>query len=215
MRKELLTLIIESCAVAVIRMSDARRLLRVAAAVRKGGITAIEVTLTTPNALKMIEDLAREMGNDIQVGVGSVLDAGDVQDAVNAGARYVVSPVFKPDVIAEAHRLDVPAMPGCFSPTEILAATELGANIIKVFPANITGMGFFKAILAPMPHLKLMPTGGVTPTNAGDWIRAGAVAVGVGSALLDKRAIATGDYDVLTKNARTLRESVMEARSTK
>ncbi len=195
-------------------MRDTRRLLRVVAAIRRGGITAIEVTLTTSNALTVIAELVREMGEEIQVGVGSVLSAEDARRAVNSGARYVVSPVFVADVVAEAHRLGVPAIPGCFTPTEIMTAMNAGADLIKVFPANITGMGFFKAVLAPMPHLKLMPTGGVTPTNAGDWIRAGAVAVGVGSALLNRRAIEEEDYETLTENARILYQSVCEARST-
>ncbi|QXD14104.1 bifunctional 4-hydroxy-2-oxoglutarate aldolase/2-dehydro-3-deoxy-phosphogluconate aldolase [Rhodocaloribacter litoris] len=212
-RKEILQRIIESGAVAVVRMADAQRLLRVAEALHEGGITAIEITMTTPDALAVIEEVAGAMGDEVQVGVGSVLSAEVARQAIDAGARYVVSPVFKPEVVAEAHRHDVPAMPGCFTPTEILAATEAGADLVKVFPADVVGMPFFKAVLAPMPHLKLMPTGGVTLENAGDWIRAGAVAVGVGSALLDKAAIAAGDYAVLIENARKLRRSVEAARA--
>jgi 2-dehydro-3-deoxyphosphogluconate aldolase/(4S)-4-hydroxy-2-oxoglutarate aldolase len=213
MRDQFLQSVLASGAVAVIRMADAQRLIRVVEAVAEGGVTAIEITMTTPNALAVIEEVAREMGDDVQVGVGSVLDAETARRAVEAGARYVVSPIFKPEIIAEAHRHDVPAMPGCFTPTEILTATEAGADVVKVFPADILGMAFFKGVLAPMPHLKLMPTGGVSLTNAGDWVRAGAVAVGVGSALLDKRAIAEGDWATLTENARTLRRSVEEGRA--
>ncbi len=212
-RKEILQRIIASGAVAVVRMADAQRLLRVAEALHEGGITAIEITMTTPNALAVIEEVAGVMGDAVQVGVGSVLSAEVARQAIDAGARYVVSPVFKPEIVAEAHRHDVPAMPGCFTPTEILAATEAGADLVKVFPADVLGMAFFKAVLAPMPHLRLMPTGGVTLENAGDWIRAGAVAVGVGSALLDKAAIAAGDYAVLTENARKLHRSVEAARA--
>ena len=142
-----------------------------------------------------------------------IIDAETARRAVEAGAQYVVSPVFKREIIDEAHRLGVPAMPGCFTPTEILAATEAGADTVKVFPADVLGMPFFKGVLAPMPHLKLMPTGGVSLTNAGDWVRAGAVAVGVGSALLDKQAISEGDFAVLTENARTLRASVEAGRA--
>jgi len=107
----------------------------------------------------------------------------------------------------------VPALPGAFTPTEILSAHEAGADIVKVFPADVVGMGFFKAIKAPMPQLKLMPTGGVTLTNAGEWLRAGACAVGVGSALLDRAAIAEGRWEKLTENARTLMESIRQARA--
>lgn len=211
-RSEILSSVLESGAVAVVRMADAARLVRVAEAVAEGGVTAIEVTMTTPNALAVIGDVARALGDAVAVGVGSVLDAGTARRAVDAGARYVVSPVFKPEVVAEAHRLGVPAMPGCFTPTEILAATEAGADVVKVFPADVLGVGFFRGVLAPIPHLRLMPTGGVTLTNAGDWIEAGAVAVGVGSALLDRRAVADGDYHTLTANARTLRQSVEAGR---
>ena len=212
-RSQILDSVLASGAVAVVRMADAGRLVRVAEAIAKGGVTAIEVTMTTPNALAVIEDVARALGDAVVVGVGSVLDADTARQAVDAGARYVVSPVFKPEIIAESHRLGVPAMPGCFTPTEILAATEAGADTVKVFPADVLGMPFFKGVLAPMPHLKLMPTGGVSLTNAGDWVRAGAVAVGVGSALLDKQAIAAGDYAALTRHARTLRASVDEGRA--
>ena len=212
-RSEILDSVLDSGAVAVVRMADAARLVRVAEAIARGGVTAIEVTMTTPNALAVIEDVARELGDAVVVGVGSVLDADTARRAVDAGARYVVSPVFKPEIIDASHRLGVPAMPGCFTPTEILAATEAGADTVKVFPADVLGMPFFRGVLAPMPHLKLMPTGGVSLTNAGDWVRAGAVAVGVGSALLDKQAIASGDYATLTRHARTLRASVEEGRA--
>ena len=212
-RQETLQSILQSGAIAVIRMGDAQRLLRVVEAVHKGGITAIEITMTVPDALGLIEQVARAMGEEVQLGVGSVLDADTARQAVDAGARYVVSPVFKPEIIEEAHRHGAPMMPGCFTPTEIIAATEAGADVVKVFPANVVGMAFFKSVLAPMPHLKLMPTGGVSLANAGDWMRAGAVAVGVGSALLDKRAIAEGDYARLTENARTLRRAVEAARA--
>ena len=212
-RERILQSILRSGGIAVIRMADARRLLRVVEAVREGGVTAIEITMTTPNALAVIEEVARAMGDDVQLGVGSVLDAATAGRAIDAGARYVVSPIFKPEIIAEAHRHDVPVMPGCFTPTEIIAATEAGADVVKVFPADVLGMAFFKSVLAPMPHLKLMPTGGVSLANAGDWLRAGAVAVGVGSALLDKRAIAEEDYATLTENARLLRRNVEAGRA--
>lgn len=211
-RDQILTSVLDSGAVAVVRMADSGRLVRVAEAIAEGGVTAIEITMTTPDALAVIEAVSRDLGDAVTVGVGSVLDAETARQAVEAGARYVVSPVFKPEIIDEAHRLGVPAMPGCFTPTEILAATEAGADVVKVFPADVLGMAFFRGVLAPMPHLKLMPTGGVSLTNAGDWMRAGAVAVGVGSALFDKEAIARGDYGTLTQNARTLRQSVESGR---
>jgi len=210
-RSEVLDRILASCVVAVVRMSDSKKLIRIVEAIREGGVTAIEITMTTPNAIAVIEEVSTSMGDAIELGVGSVLDVEQGRRAIEAGARYIVSPIFKSEIINLAHEHGLPVMPGAFSPTEIQAATEAGADIVKVFPADIVGMPFFKAVLAPMPHLKLMPTGGVSLTNAGDWIRMGAVAVGVGSALLDKQAIAEGEFAVLTENARTLRRSVEAA----
>jgi 2-dehydro-3-deoxyphosphogluconate aldolase/(4S)-4-hydroxy-2-oxoglutarate aldolase len=132
---------------------------------------------------------------------------------IDAGASFVVSPIFRPEVVVACHELDVPAMPGCFSPTEIFAAHECGADIVKVFPATMLGPQFLKDVRAPLPHVKLMPTGGVTLDNAGDWIRAGAVAVGVGSALLDTKAIDEGRLDVIAANARRIVASVASART--
>ncbi len=202
--------LLEIGAVAVIRMTDSRKLVRVAESIHKGGVSAIEVTMTVPNALEMIEQVTRELGDEVVVGVGSVLNADTARRAIEAGARYVVSPIFKKEIIDEAHRHGVPAMPGAFTPTECLLAQEAGADVVKVFPADVLGMAFFKGIKAPMPHLRLMPTGGVSLTNAGDWIRAGACAVGVGSALLDKALIDSEDYAALTERARTLVASVRD-----
>ncbi len=212
MRHEIVADLIRRGAVAVIRMTDTERLLRVVEAICEGGVTAIEITMSVPRAFEMIEEVVRRLGDSALVGAGTVLDAETARLAIAAGARYVVSPVFKPEIIWTAHRYDVPALPGAFTPTEILAAHEAGADIVKVFPADVVGMTFFKAIKAPMPQLRLMPTGGVTLTNAGDWLRAGACAVGVGSALLDPKAITEARWDKLTENARLLMASIRQAR---
>lgn len=211
-RIQLLNKMFESGAVAVIRMADSAKLMKVAEAIYKGGVSAIEITMTTPNALKVIEEIAKKMGDTMQIGVGSVLDSETARMAINAGAEYVVSPVFKKEIVETAHRYDKAAMPGCFTPTEILTAWEAGADVIKVFPADILGMAFFKGILAPMPQIRLMPTGGVNLDNAGDWLKAGACAVGIGSALLDKKAIADGDYAKLTNNAERMCKSIAAAK---
>ncbi len=210
-REAVLQRILASGVVAVVRLPDAAHVLRVVEAIRDGGVAAIEITLTTPGALQAIGEVAATL-SDVEIGVGSALDAADVRRAIDAGARYVVSPVFRKEIIRAAHERGAPVMPGAFSPTEILEATEAGADVVKVFPSGVVGIPYFKATLAPMPHLKLMPTGGVSPENAGDWIRAGAVAVGVGSSLLDKQAIAEGDFGKLTENARILCRSVAEAK---
>lgn len=199
--------LIEAGAVAVIRMQDPHRVLRVAEALLEGGVRALEVTMTVPGALGCIEAIARELEEALP-GVGSVTDAEMAQRAFDAGARYALSPVYKPEIIEVAHRNGCPAIPGAFTPTEILSAHEHGADLVKVFPADVVGMAFFRAVLAPLPYLRLMPTGGVTLTNAGEWLKSGAVAVGVGGALIDRRAIAADDYGTLTANARQLMESV-------
>jgi 2-dehydro-3-deoxyphosphogluconate aldolase/(4S)-4-hydroxy-2-oxoglutarate aldolase len=141
-----------------------------------------------------------------------VLDAGTARRVMDAGATFVVSPVFRLDTMLACHEQGAAAMPGCFSPTEILNAWDAGADVVKVFPATALGPGFFKDVRGPLPQVKLMPTGGVTLDNAGDWIRAGAVAVGVGTALLDAGAIAAGDYTTLTANAERIVASVRAAR---
>jgi 2-dehydro-3-deoxyphosphogluconate aldolase / (4S)-4-hydroxy-2-oxoglutarate aldolase len=205
--------LIDTGAVAVIRMSDAKKLRTVVESIREGGIDAIEITLTTPGALTILEEMAKSNNGAYHLGVGSVLNADTAQRAIDAGAQFVVSPVMKPDIIRIAHRNDIPAVPGAFTPTEIFTAHELGADIVKVFPADVVGMAFFKAIKGPMPQLQLMPTGGVTLTNAGEWLIAGACAVGIGGALLDKKAIDEENYKVLTDNARILMDTIHSARS--
>ena len=200
-------------AVAVVRTDSPDAMVELARALLAGGVTCIEITLTVPNALDAIRRVADELARDAEapevlIGAGSVLTADQAEAAIEAGARYVVSPVFKREIVEAAHGLDAAAMPGCFTPTEILTATEAGADVVKVFPADVLGMVFFKGVLAPMPHLRLMPTGGVSLTNADGWVAAGAVAVGVGSALVDKRAVAAGDWATITANARTLRATL-------
>lgn len=211
-RQEIVQSLIKAGAVAVVRLSDSSKLVKVAEAINAGGVSAIEITMTVPDAIKVIEQTSKAIGDIVNIGVGSVLNAQTAKDAINAGAKYVVSPVFKREIIDAAHSMNIPAMPGCFTPTEIQTAFEAGADIIKVFPADVVGMAFFKGVLAPMPHLKLMPTGGVTLTNAGDWLKAGACAVGVGSALLNQKAINNEEYSVLTGNAKILKANIDAAK---
>ncbi|HEX7072289.1 MAG TPA: bifunctional 4-hydroxy-2-oxoglutarate aldolase/2-dehydro-3-deoxy-phosphogluconate aldolase [Rhodothermales bacterium] len=207
-RQSIVESLLDAGAIAVIRMRQPERVLHVAQALLKGGVRALEITMTIPGALGCIETVANELSGELLLGVGSVVDAETAQHAIDAGAKYVISPIFQREVIEAAHRNDFPAIPGAFTPTEIYEAHAAGADMVKVFPADVVGMPFFKAVLAPMPFLRLIPTGGVSLTNAGDWLRAGAVAVGVGGALLDARAIAEGDYDKLTRNAEQLMASV-------
>lgn len=207
-RETIVNEVISRKVVAVLRIKEAGKLKKVIDAIYEGGISVVEITMTVPNAIRLIEKMSGELSKNILLGVGSVLDPRTAEDAVKAGAKYVVSPVLKKEIIETAHRFDVPAMPGCFTPTEIQTAYESGADIIKVFPADILGMAFFKGVLAPMPHLKLMPTGGVTLINAGDWIKSGACAVGIGSALLDEEAIKNENYSKISDNARMIMKNI-------
>jgi len=205
--------VIESCGVmGIIRMKDPSGLPAVVEALAEGGVRALEITMTVPGAVELIRQTARTLPAGFVMGAGTVCDAETVRRVVDAGARFIVSPVMRPAVIKAAHAAGVPAFPGCFSPTEILEAWDLGAEIIKVFPATALGPGYLKDVHGPLPQVKLMPTGGVTIDNAGDWIRAGACGVGVGSALLDPKAIATGDYAKIADDAKRIMANVSAAR---
>lgn len=201
--------------VAVIRLRDPELLHGVVDALMAGGVRALEITMTVPRAVELIAQLAPSLPPEFILGAGTVLNAATARDVIAAGARFVVSPVFKREVIDVCREHDVVSAPGCFSPTEILAAWEAGADVVKVFPATALGPGYFKDVLAPLPQVKLMPTGGVTKDNAGDWIKAGAVALGVGTAMLDAKAVDERRFDVVTANARHFVNAVRQAREPK
>ena len=204
---------IEACGVvAVIRLQDGSRLRAVVDALAAGGITSLEVTMTVPRAIELIGEIAPKLPPGFLIGAGTVVDADTARAAVHAGARFIVGPVFRPAVIEAAHAAGAAAMPGCFSPTEILAAWEAGADLVKVFPATALGPVYFKDLHGPLPQVRLMPTGGVSLENAGDWIRAGAVAIGVGGALVDPKLVAAGNYDGITARAKRFIERVRTAR---
>ncbi len=198
--------------IAVVRADSSRQLVDAARALLAGGVDCIEITLTTPDALEVIRACRDEIGSEALIGVGSVLDAPAAEAALAAGAQYVISPIFDPAIIRAAHAAGAPAVPGAFSATEILAATRAGADIVKVFPATRVGPGYFKDLLAPMPQLKLSPTGGVSLDNAGEFIRAGAVTLGVGSALVRKDALRRGELKTIEDLARRFVRAVAEAR---
>jgi len=201
--------------VAVIRLRDPGKLRAVVDAIAAGGVRALEVTMTVPGAVDLIRGLAPTLPEGFLLGAGTVIDAETARAVIDAGAQFVISPVFRREVIQACHERGVPVAPGCFTPTEILDAYEAGADIIKVFPATALGPQYIKDVRAPLPQLKLMPTGGVSPDNAGDWIRAGAVAVAAGSSLLDAAAIERGRFEAITANARRIVENVAAARGGK
>jgi 2-dehydro-3-deoxyphosphogluconate aldolase/(4S)-4-hydroxy-2-oxoglutarate aldolase len=199
--------------IAVIRLRDPGKLRAVVDAIMAGGVRALEVTMTVPGAVDLIRGLAPTLPEGFLLGAGTVVDGKTARAVIDAGAQFVISPVFRREVIQACHDGGVPAAPGCFTPTEILEAHDAGADIVKVFPATTLGPQYIKDVRAPLPQVKLMPTGGVTPDNAGDWIRAGAVAVAAGSSLLDSAAIESGRFEVITANARTFVANIAAARA--
>ena len=211
-RRAAVQAVIDAGVVAVVRLPDLSCGDALARALLAGGVRAIEITLTTSGALDLIASLTQTFGDALLIGAGSVLTADAARQAISAGARYIVSPVCDIDVITTAHASDVPALPGAFTPTEILRAYQAGADLVKVFPSDALGPAFIKGVLGPMPFLELMPTGGVTPENVGDWISAGAVAVGLGSALVDPELIRTGDFAMLTQRAHIVTAGIAAAR---
>ncbi|MBU0476261.1 MAG: bifunctional 4-hydroxy-2-oxoglutarate aldolase/2-dehydro-3-deoxy-phosphogluconate aldolase [Bacteroidetes bacterium] len=193
---------------AVLRLDDSTKALKVVEALINGGVKNIEITLTTQNPFKVIAEVAKEFENSAIIGVGSVFSKQEMESSINAGASFVVSPIFNPLLIDICHSFGYPIFTGAFSPTEIYNASIAGADIVKVFPANILGIEYFKSILAPMPDLKIMPTGGVSLTNANKWFEAGACAVGVGGALVDMKAINENNYLMLTSNAKQIMNTI-------
>jgi 2-dehydro-3-deoxyphosphogluconate aldolase/(4S)-4-hydroxy-2-oxoglutarate aldolase len=200
-RADVLQQILDCGIVAVVRSPHAEQLVSVARALVQGGVRAIEITMTVPDAIEVIRKVARELAGEIVLGAGTVLDAETARAALLADAEYVVAPTVNRKVIRLCRRYDKVVVPGAFTPTEILSAWETGADVVKVFPADLGGPNYLKAILAPLPQLRLMPTGGVDLTTAGDFLRAGACCLGVGSSLVDKEAIRNRDFDRIVKLA--------------
>jgi 2-dehydro-3-deoxyphosphogluconate aldolase / (4S)-4-hydroxy-2-oxoglutarate aldolase len=199
-------------AVAVVRLSDAAQLAAVVEALAAGDIRAVEVTVTMPGAIEAMAALTAKLDARVSIGAGSVLDSETARLAILAGARFIVGPTFCREVLEVCHRYDVVAIPGAYTPTEILAAWEAGADLVKVFPAGGLGPGYLRDLRGPLPQLRLMPTGGVSAENAADYLAAGAVAVGVGGALIDSEAVARGDYTRITAEAKRLASAIDGAR---
>ncbi|MBI5670506.1 MAG: bifunctional 4-hydroxy-2-oxoglutarate aldolase/2-dehydro-3-deoxy-phosphogluconate aldolase [Chloroflexi bacterium] len=202
----------ETGVVAIIRASRSEHLLDAAEALRAGGVLAVEVTLTTPGALQTIEQAVRKFGSEVVIGAGTVLDPESARAAIQAGAQFIVCPTLNLNTIQLCKRYSVPVLPGAYTPTEVLTAWEAGADMVKLFPADIGGPAYLKAIKAPLPQVSLTPTGGVDVNNAGDFIRAGADALGVGSALVNNSLLEARDFAAITERARRFREAVAAAR---
>lgn len=212
-REEALEFILRTKVIAVIRMTDTEKLFQVTEAIRQGGVKAIEITMTVPNAIGVIGTMARKKSSDVLIGAGTVLDAETAVAAIRAGADFLVSPITNFDMIAACRKLETFVAPGALTPTEIVAAWQHGADVVKVFPATSVGPKYFKDLKGPLPQIRLMPTGGVSLENAKDFIASGACCIAVGTALLDKTAIAESRWDVLTQNAKRLVESLTGIRA--
>lgn len=204
---------IESAGViAVIRTSNPDSLPEIAAALIQGGIQAIEITLTTPRALTWIQTLSRDFSDQLMVGAGTVCQAEDCHRAIDSGAVFIVSPVGAVEIIEPAHAASCPVMLGSYSPTEAYHAHTAGSDFVKIFPANDLGPDYIKAIRAPLPMLKIIPTGGVTVENVGLFIDAGCVAVGVGGPLIKKAYVEKQDWNGLAAHAKAFMDSLHAAR---
>jgi 2-dehydro-3-deoxyphosphogluconate aldolase/(4S)-4-hydroxy-2-oxoglutarate aldolase len=177
------------------------------------GIRAVEITLTIPGALPLITSLADHFADRLAVGAGTVLDRVEAWEAVNAGAAFVVSPGFDPDIVDACVQENVVSMPGCLSPTEVMLAQRAGADVVKLFPARVAGPEFVADLLGPLPRVRLMPTGGINPSSAAAFIRAGAFAVGVGGRLVDARSIRSRDAGAIGRAAAELLRAVDGARA--
>jgi 2-dehydro-3-deoxyphosphogluconate aldolase/(4S)-4-hydroxy-2-oxoglutarate aldolase len=212
-RIENLQRVLDTGIVAIIRAPSSEQLMNVARALFDGGIDVIEVTFTVPNALEILAAVKKDLGSRVLLGAGTVLDPETARAALFAGAEFLVSPSLNPDVIQLCNRYDKVVMPGAFTPTEILAAWEAGADIVKVFPSDTVGPSYLKALKGPFPQIRLMPTGGVNLQTLPDFIMAGACAVGVGSSLVEPQAIRDGNMNRLRELAAQYLQVLKAARS--
>jgi len=212
-KENILRVIIDCGVVAVVRVGSAREALEVCLAIARGGVKPVEVTMTIPNAIDVIKEFKSTVKDEVLVGAGTVLDPETARAAILAGVDYIVTPTLNLKVIEMCHRYGKVVIPGAFTPTEILTAWEAGADIVKVFPAGVAGPQYLKDIKGPLPQVRLLPTGGVTLENTPDFIKAGAVAVAVGTALVDKKLVAEKKFDLITEKANQFVEAVRKARA--
>jgi 2-dehydro-3-deoxyphosphogluconate aldolase / (4S)-4-hydroxy-2-oxoglutarate aldolase len=211
--KEALAMILEEGVVPVIRVALAEEALEVAKALKEGGISVIEVTMTVPGAMDVIKEVSQKFKGKVLLGAGTILDAETARLALINGAQFLVTPTLNVEVIKMSNRYSAVVIPGALTPTEILTAWEAGADLVKVFPiGQVGGPAYIRAIKAPLPHIPLVPTGGVNLQNASEFIKAGAAAIAAGGELVDKQAVAEKKYSVVIENARKFLAEVKKAR---
>ena len=214
-KEDQLRQVLECGIVAVVRSPDSQQLVEVVRALADGGVTVAEITMTVPGALDVVKQVRASLGDRVLLGAGTILDPETARSAILAGAEYIVAPTLNLDVIKLCHRYDKLVMPGAFTPTEILAAWEAGADIVKVFPADVVGPAFFKAIKGPLPQIRVMPTGGVDLTTASAFLKAGACCLGVGSQLVDPALVAARNFTRIRELAQQYVTIVKETRAAK
>ena len=212
MKEKHLSRILDSGIVAVIRAHSGDLLADVAEALLAGGVNVMEITFTVPAAIRVLETVAQRMGDRVLLGAGTVLDAETARAALLAGAQFIVSPNTNLDVIRLCRRYDKLVMPGALTPTEVVTAWEAGADIVKIFPSEITGPKYLKALHGPLPQVRLMPTGGVDLTTAAEFLRCGACALGIGGSLVEKKAVQTGNLERIESLARQFVQIVHQTR---
>jgi 2-dehydro-3-deoxyphosphogluconate aldolase/(4S)-4-hydroxy-2-oxoglutarate aldolase len=208
-----LSRVLDRVIVAVIRAESPDSLVDVAEALVAGGVEVMEVTFTVPRAVQVLEKVAEKLGSRILLGAGTVLDPETARAAILAGAEFIVSPTTNTQVIELCRRYSKLAMPGALTPTEVVTAWQAGADIVKIFPSELTGPRYLKLLSAPLPQVRLMPTGGVNVETAGEYLKAGACALGVGGALVDSKLVAAGDLKEIERRARALVEVVQKCRA--
>jgi 2-dehydro-3-deoxyphosphogluconate aldolase/(4S)-4-hydroxy-2-oxoglutarate aldolase len=213
-KSQSLSRVLDGGIVAVVRAPEPTGLVDVIRALADGGVTVSEVTLTVPNALDVIREARKALGNRVLLGAGTVLEPEACRAAIDAGAEFIVAPTLNLDVIALCGRADKLVMPGAFSPTEILAAWQAGADIVKVFPADVVGPAFFKAMRGPLPQIRLMPTGGVDLNTAAEFLKSGASCLGIGSQLVDPKLVARRQFETIRELASRYVDVVRRARNT-
>ncbi|TFG14189.1 bifunctional 4-hydroxy-2-oxoglutarate aldolase/2-dehydro-3-deoxy-phosphogluconate aldolase [Candidatus Thorarchaeota archaeon] len=206
-----MNLIEETALIPIIRVDSSETALQVADAFLEGGVSIIEVTFSVPGAVDVVSELSEKLGDKVLIGTGTVLDGATARQAILAGSEFIVSPIYSRDLIETARRYSKPVFPGAVTPTEILEAYTMGADAVKVFPCgNLGGASYIKAVKAPLPQVPVIPTGGVNIDTAGPLLDAGSFALGVGSAITDKKAIAAGNFGKITENVKAFLSVIAE-----
>ena len=212
-KRDIFNRMISEGLIPVIRVTSAQEAMDVSDAIKEGGISLIEITMSVQGAIDVIKELTKKYKDEIIMGAGTILDPETARAALLAGAQFIVTPTLNLEVIQMAHRYSAVVVPGAMTPTEILTAWNAGADMVKVFPAaQLGGPEYLKALKGPLPQILLVPTGGVNLQNAGAFIKAGASAIGVGGELVDKKAVKERKFNVITENARAFLKAVREAR---